>query len=91
MYDECIYAVRDPFGNRPLCIGELVATDTKSDSSNSLRKHNADGWVVSSESCSFPSIYAKLIRDVKPGEIVKLERNHSPKTLAIVPRPDLGM
>lgn len=23
MYDECIYAVRDPFGNRPLCIGAL--------------------------------------------------------------------
>ena len=91
MYDECIYAVRDPFGNRPLCIGELVATDTKGDFSSSLRKHSADGWVVSSESCSFPSIYAKLIRDVEPGEIVKLERNHSPKTLAIVPRPDLGM
>lgn len=96
MYDECIYAVRDPFGNRPLCIGELVATDTSVSSkgdfpSSSSRRHNADGWVVSSESCSFPSIYAKLIRDVEPGEIVKLERNHSPKTLAIVPRPDLGM
>ena len=24
MYDECIYGLRDPFGNRPLCIGKLV-------------------------------------------------------------------
>lgn len=23
LYDECIYAIRDPFGNRPLCLGAL--------------------------------------------------------------------
>ena len=23
MWDECIYAIRDPFGNRPLCLGAL--------------------------------------------------------------------
>lgn len=24
MYKDVIYAVRDPYGNRPLCIGRLV-------------------------------------------------------------------
>lgn len=46
------------------------------------------GWVVSSESCSFPSVSAKLWRDIEPGEIVRLERNKLPVTLATVPRPD---
>ena len=25
MFEDRIYAVRDPFGNRPLCIGKLLA------------------------------------------------------------------
>lgn len=28
------------------------------------------------------------MRDVQPGEIIKLERNQPPKTLVIIPRPD---
>jgi len=24
MHDDVVYAVRDPFGNRPLCIGQLL-------------------------------------------------------------------
>ncbi|WP_395149992.1 amidophosphoribosyltransferase [uncultured Allofournierella sp.] len=31
-----------------------------------------DGWCVSSESCAFDIVGAQLVRDVKPGEIVKL-------------------
>lgn len=82
MYEECLYAVRDPFGNRPLCLGMLYTADESFSDKISI-----DGWVVSSESCSFPSISAKVWRDIEPGEIVKLERNKLPKTLAIVPRP----
>jgi amidophosphoribosyltransferase len=94
MYDECIYAIRDPFGNRPLCIGALVPPNTPNIPSNSvtnsanINPQSVDGWVVSSESCSFPSVCAKLYRDVAPGEIVKLEKYKIPKTLAIVPRPE---
>lgn len=46
--------------------------------------------MISSESCSFPSISAKLIRDIQPGEIIKLERNKAPRTLAIIPRPSFN-
>lgn len=88
LYDECIYAVRDPFGNRPLCIGALVSPNNLTIPAESLTLNNVDGWVVSSESCSFPSVCARIFRDVMPGEIVKLERYKMPKTLALVPRPD---
>lgn len=83
MYDDTIYAVRDPFGNRPLCIGVLVPPGelgkTKTD--------EIDGWVVSSESCSFPSVSAKLLREVEPGEIVEITK-HGIRSLGIVARPN---
>ena len=109
MWDECIYAIRDPFGNRPLCLGALgkfklpkiikinlieklikieCIVSTTSQLNAKTLPNNVDGWVVSSESCSFPSVCAKLYRDVMPGEIIKLEKNRKPKILAIVPRPE---
>lgn len=87
MYGDCLYAVRDPFGNRPLSIGMLFTMSSDGPRS-SQEKLSIDGWVVSSESCSFPSVSAKIWRDIEPGEIVKLERNKLPKTLAVVPRPE---
>jgi len=54
-----IYAMRDPLGFKPLCIGEL-----KTDKRNL--------YFVSSESCALDAVGAKFLRDVKPGEIVHL-------------------
>lgn len=88
MYDECLYALRDPFGNRPLCIGMLFTASVDGNPRSSREKLSIDGWVLSSESCSFPSVSARHWRDVEPGEIVKLERNKLPKTLALLPRPN---
>ena len=45
-----------------------------------------DGYVVSSESCSFPSIGASYYREVLPGEIVKITKDGF-RSLAVVPRP----
>lgn len=53
-----LYAARDPFGNRPLCIGELPA----------------GGYVVASESCALDTVGAHFIRDVQPGEILILTK-----------------
>lgn len=52
-----LYAVRDPLGVRPLCLGQL-----------------ADSYVVASETCAFDLIGANYIRDVAPGEILKIEK-----------------
>ena len=89
MTSDRIFAVRDPYGNRPLCIGKLKSScdspsssrarrqkidevESGSDTDSSIAEDNLGGWVVSSESCSFPSIGAKYYREIKPGEIVEL-------------------
>jgi len=53
-----LLAVRDPYGFRPLCVGEL---------------EDAQGYVVASESCALDTVGARFIRDVAPGEIVIID------------------
>lgn len=86
MYNEALYACRDPYGNRPLCIGMLTPPPGATDN---VVQGAIEGWVVSSESCSFPSVCAKIWRDVRPGEIIKLQRNEMPRTLVTI-RPEPG-
>ncbi len=52
-----IYAVRDPFGIRPLCLGQL---------------NDGDGWMIASETCALDTVGAALEREIGPGEIVAL-------------------
>ncbi|MCJ7737615.1 MAG: amidophosphoribosyltransferase [Anaerolineae bacterium] len=56
---DAIYAFRDPWGFRPLCLGSL----------------NGTGHVVASESCALATIGADFIRDIRPGEILRLDEN----------------
>ncbi len=49
-----LFAVRDPYGVRPLVIGKL----------------NGSHWVIASESCALNPIGAVYVRDVEPGEMV---------------------
>lgn len=59
---DAIYAVRDHWGLRPLCLGEL-----RTKGGRSL------GSVVVSESCALGTIDAQYLREVEPGEIVRLD------------------
>ena len=55
-----VYGCRDRFGIRPLCLGE---------------KKNDDGscnYALSSESCGFGPIGYSYVREIRPGEIVRL-------------------
>lgn len=56
---ECMIAVRDPLGIRPLCLGRLPGTDT---------------FVVASEPSSFDLIDAEYVRDVDPGEMLVIDQ-----------------
>lgn len=56
---NAVYAVRDANGLRPLCLGTL----------------EDGGYVVASESCALSTIGAKYLREVEPGEIVRLDKN----------------
>ena len=58
--DGKIFAARDPYGNRPLCIGALP---------------NGAGYVVASESCSLDTVGADFVRDVDPGEIIIIDED----------------
>jgi amidophosphoribosyltransferase len=51
-----LYAVRDPLGVRPLCLG---------------RKGNS--WLVASETCALDTIGAEFIREVAPGEVLRID------------------
>jgi amidophosphoribosyltransferase len=55
---DCLIAVRDRHGNRPLSIAKLNG-----------------GYCISSETCAFPGVGAKLICDVEPGTMVFIRRD----------------
>jgi len=56
---DCVYAVRDPWGFRPLCIGLLPS----------------GGHAVASETGALQTLGCEAIRDVKPGEVVSLSNS----------------
>src|SRR5258708_11922303 len=59
-----LYAVRDPRGFRPLALGKLPATDG-----------GPDAWLVASETCAFDLLNAQYVREVEPGEMVRISRS----------------
>jgi amidophosphoribosyltransferase len=57
LFPNRLEACRDPWGFRPLSIGKT-----------------AEGhWCIASETCAFDAIEAEFVRDVEPGEIVRID------------------
>ncbi len=54
--ENAVYAFRDPHGVRPLVLGKL----------------DDRGWVVASETCALDIVGAEYLRDVAPGEMLKI-------------------
>lgn len=65
--EEALYAFRDPYGIRPLVLGRLVAEGEAADEGTT-----ADGWVVASETCALDIVGAAYVRDIRPGEILRI-------------------
>jgi len=59
LFPDRIEAARDPYGIRPLCIGQL----------------DSGAYVVASETCALDIIDANFVREVEPGEIVTLDKH----------------
>lgn len=57
LFPDRIEAARDPYGIRPLCIGQTPS----------------GAFCVASETCALDAINATYIREVEPGEIVTLD------------------
>ena len=58
-----LYAVRDPRGFRPLVLGRIPSTE------------NGDAWLVASETCAFDLLNAQYVREVEPGEMLRISRS----------------
>jgi len=73
---HALYAFRDPWGIRPLAVGDLDGSP-----------------VVASESCAFDIVGARLVREVEPGEILKIDEFglHSELVGAAGARPALDI
>jgi amidophosphoribosyltransferase len=73
LYGDTVLAIRDPLGIKPLCLGEL---------------ENENGYIVASESVAIDTLNGRLIRDVKPGELVMLRQGEIKcHQLARLPNP----
>jgi amidophosphoribosyltransferase len=59
LFPDRLEACRDPWGVRPLVIGKTAQGQ----------------WCVASETCAFDAIDAQYIREVEPGEIIRIDDN----------------
>lgn len=69
-----IFGVRDRFGLRPLCLGQRI---------------NEDGniaYMLASESCALGTVGATYVREIAPGEILRIDKRGLRSTFAM---PDL--
>jgi amidophosphoribosyltransferase len=67
--DGVLYAARDPYGYRPLVIGVLAD----------------GGMVLASETCALDIIHARYVRDVEPGELIRV-RDGEIESITRLPR-----
>ncbi|MHC4844482.1 MAG: amidophosphoribosyltransferase, partial [Planctomycetota bacterium] len=59
LFTDRIEAARDPFGIRPLCVGQT----------------DKGAYVVASEDCALDAIGAAFLREIEPGEIVTIDKD----------------
>ena len=85
--ESSLYAFRDPQGIRPLVLGKLVDAGLDQASLAAAAKlpamddgtaaeqpevAAAGGWVVASETCALDIVGAEYVRDIRPGEILRI-------------------
>ena len=56
---DALYIATDKSGMRPLALGKI----------------GDGGYVVASETCAFEAVGAKFLRDVTPGEVIRIDNN----------------
>ena len=64
--EKQLFGFRDPWGVRPLCIGRF----------------DDGGYIIASESCALATVGAHFLREIEPGEIVRIDEQglHSRRT-----------
>jgi len=67
---DALVGARDPRGFRPLVLGTLGWGREKG-----LAGMQPRGYVLASESCALAQVGAELVREIEPGEIVRIDRH----------------
>jgi amidophosphoribosyltransferase len=67
--DNQLYAIKDPHGFRPLCLGSLPG----------------NAWVVASESCALDILGATYLREIQPGEVIAFQNGEPEKLQLLQP------
>ncbi len=65
--DDVLYAARDPYGYRPLVIGVLPT----------------GGLILASETCALEIVHARYVRDVEPGEVIRIRGGEIESTICL--------
>lgn len=74
--DEALFGVRDPNGFRPLVLGRL----RRSRKSCAVKAEDEDelstsfAYILASETCAFDIVGAEYVREIAPGEIIRIDR-----------------
>src|SRR6266849_2113533 len=71
-----LYAVRDPRGFRPLCLGKIPGEDGANDT-----------WLVASETCAFDLLNAQYVREIEPGEMLRISKSGIESIHFSAPKP----
>lgn len=75
MTNDTLVAFRDECGIRPLSLGQLK-----------------DGsYIIASETCAFDTVGAELIRDIEPGELVRIDADGVHSQQVVKPNPKLDI
>jgi len=74
LFPDRIEACRDPWGVRPLVLGRT----------------SQGAWCVASETCAFDAIDATLVREIEPGEIVRIDDHGATSRRFDKPAPQLA-
>ncbi|MBA2565681.1 MAG: amidophosphoribosyltransferase [Gemmatimonadetes bacterium] len=71
--EDALYAARDPNGFRPLCLGT---------------RPDGKGAFVASETCALDIVGAELVREIHPGELLKVTREGFTSLRIAEPHPE---
>jgi amidophosphoribosyltransferase len=74
LFPDRMEAVRDPWGIRPLVLGRTPEGH----------------WCAASETCAFDAVGAEFVREVEPGEIVRIDDTGMSTRRYDAPAPDLA-
>lgn len=87
--ENALYAFRDPNGIRPLVLGHIPAhqaSDAVCDDGGLGDVPLGEGWVVASETCALDIVGARYVRDVRPGELIRISDDGLMSEEGTVPR-----